>query len=521
MIVADQSEAIAFLSRPATHGAAAVERIDTHGAVVFLAGPRAYKLKRAVKFSYMDFSTAELRRRACEAELALNRRTAPELYLEVRSINRADGGLAFGGDGPVLDWVVVMRRFDQDMLFDRLAGRGALTPALMVDLAGRIASFHDAATPSAAFGGAAGIRAAIDGNAGDFAVAEPGLFDAGAVAGLTEASTAALARIAALLDRRRAAGKVRRCHGDLHLRNICLDDGRPTLFDCIEFNDAIATIDVLYDLSFLLMDLEHRRLRPLGNAVFNRYLDLRDEADGLAALPLFLSLRAAIRAHVGAAAAAAQPQAAASQALRQEARGYLTMAADLLRPAPPALVAIGGLSGTGKSTLAYGLAPELGAASGARVLRSDVIRKRLMQVAPETRLPETAYRAEVTARVYAALHDEAAAALAAGHGVIVDAVFGRPAERAAMAATARAASAPFAGLWLEAPVKVLEARLGARRGDASDATAAVLRRQLAYDLGEIAWPRIDAGGDPADTLAAAWRRLAPLIQVKAAAGPGT
>jgi len=280
------------------------------------------------------------------------------------------------------------------------------------------------------------------------------------------------------------------------LRNICLVDGVPTLFDCIEFNDRIACIDVLYDLAFLLMDLDHRGLSALANAVLNRYFDLAGEAEGdLAPLPLFLALRAEIRAHVGVAAAAAQPDEAKAAQQIEAARGYLVAALAYLRPATPRLIAIGGLSGTGKSTLAYGLAPTVGRPPGARVLRTDVLRKRLAGVAPETRLPDSAYGSDMTVRVYAALYAAAGEALAAGRPVIADAVFADPVERAAIAEVAARAGVPFTGLWLDAPPEVLEARVAARSGDASDATVAVLRRQLGYDIGRIDWTRVDASGD--------------------------
>jgi hypothetical protein len=507
MVVEDQSEVIAFLSRPESYGAGVttVERIDTHAAMVFLAGERAYKLKRAVRFAYLDYSTTALRCRFCEAELALNRRTAPQLYLSVRSLNRiADGRLAFDAPGPVVDCVVEMRRFDQSDLFDAMAARGALTEALMLELAEAIARFHAEAAPTPDMGGSEGIAEVLDGNAQSFAPATPAVFDPGMVNALDEASRAELGRRAALLDRRRRSGRVRQCHGDLHLRNICLVDGRPTLFDCIEFSRSLACIDLLYDLAFLLMDLCHRRLGALANAVFNRYLDVGDEGgEGLAVLPLFLSARAAIRAHVAAAAAARQQDASAEARLAEEARSYLAMALALLSPPSPVLLAVGGLSGSGKSTLAHDLAPELGAVPGARVLRSDVLRKRLMGVPPTTPLPEAAYAPEVTERVYATLRREARDALAAGHGVIVDAVFARESERNAVAEVARELGVPFHGFWLEAPAEILEARLAARRGDASDATPAVMRRQLTFDIGRLDWIRLDAAVDRRACLEAA------------------
>lgn len=496
---AEQREVIAFLSRPEAYRQAGgrVERIDTHGAVVFLVGDRAYKLKRAVHFSYLDYSTVERRRVFCEAELALNRRTAPDLYLEVAPVTRGtDGRLAIGGPGQPVDWLVVMRRFDQAGLLDRMAEAGRLDRRLVLALADRIVAFHRGAEPTPEFGGSAGTRAVLDSDIANLRLGVPGAFNQPAVDAFAAEIAAALERVCGLLDRRRADGRVRRCHGDLHLRNICLVDGVPTLFDGIEFDDRIACIDVLYDLAFLLMDLDHRGLGSLANAVLNRYVDLAGEAEAaLAALPLFLAQRAAIRAHVGVAAAAAQPDAAKQAAQIAAARAYLVAALGYLRPASPRLVAIGGLSGTGKSTLAYAIAPGLGGPLGGRVIRSDVTRKRLAGVAPETRLPETAYGREASRAVYAALCDGAAAALAAGRPVIADAVFAAPEERAAIAAVAADAGVAFHGLWLEASAGLLEARIAARSGDASDATVAVLRRQLGYDLGIIDWTRIDVGGD--------------------------
>jgi len=511
MSAQDQAAVIAFLADPASHGGAAVECIDTHASIVFLAGDRAFKLKRAVRFSYLDYSTPALREQFCRAELALNRRTAPELYEEVCPITRdPDGRLSFGGTGAVADWVVVMRRFDQDTLFDRMAERKQLSRKLMFDLVEQIARFHAAADVDRESGGHAGMAATMASDARNLRAAVPAALDAAAVEALIAAAQAELARTAPLLDARRRAGKVRHCHGDLHLRNICLVAGRPTLFDCIEFNRVISNIDVLYDLAFLLMDLHTRGLDALGNAVFNRYFDLQDESDGLAALPLFLSVRAAVRAHVGAAAAGRQAQPEVRARALDEARRYLAHAGDLLKPRPPCLIAVGGLSGTGKSTVAYGLAPELGSVPGARVLRSDVIRKRMFGLALTDRLPSSAYAGAVGERVFQRIREEAAAALAAGRSVIADAVYARPAERDAIAAVAHGAQVPFVGLWLEASADALAARIAARRGDASDATVAVLRQQQDYDLGRIDWHRIDAGGTADAVIDAALQKLGPV-----------
>jgi uncharacterized protein len=502
----DQRDVIDFLGRPSSYGAA-VERVDiieTHASLVFLAGDRAYKLKRAVKYPYLDFSTAERRRVACEAELVLNRRTAPELYLEVRALTRgADGRIGFASAGPVVDWVVVMRRFDQPMLLDELAKAGRLSASSMTELAGHIAVFHQSAEPRLDRGGAAALAAVIETNHQCLTAARDAVFAAERIAEVRQGSLERLAALGALLDRRRGDGKVRRCHGDLHLRNVCLLEGRPTLFDCLEFSDELASIDILYDLAFLLMDLEHRGLKDFANLVLNRYLDLTDEDDGLAAMPLFLSSRGAIRAHVTATAMERAAPSDARPAMAAEARRYLDLAARYLRPRACRLVAIGGLSGSGKSTLAAALAPSL----DARVLRSDVIRKHLFGVAPETRLPARTYTPKASRRVYETLRRKAGDALAAGYSVIIDAVALRPAERRSFAVIAEAAGVPFSGLWLAAPAEAMEGRLRARHGDASDASPAVLARQLRQDPGPLDWVRIAASAGPADCLAAARRAL--------------
>jgi hypothetical protein len=506
----DQIATIDLLSRPSAYGSGVdrVERIETHVSLIFLAGDYAYKLKRAVKLPYLDFSTAEQRRAACAAELALNRRTAPTLYLNLRRIGHdATGKLGFISEGPAVDWVVVMRRFDQALLLDTLARAGRLDGPLMDRLADHIAAFHQKAEPRPAGGGAASLAEIAEANHQLLATAADAGFGSERVSAILGKWRAALQAAKETIETRRAAGKVRRCHGDLHLRNICLVDGQPTLFDCLEFSDALATIDILYDLAFLLMDLEHRGLRTFANRVLNRYLDRTGEDDGLRALPLFVSLRAGIRAHVIATALAEAANRGKRAEMAAEARRYLDLAHRVLDPCSPRLVAIGGLSGSGKSTLAAALAPELGPCIGARVLRSDVTRKLALGVAPEARLPAEVYTPQITLRVYGELRDKAAATLAAGHTAIVDAVSLAPQERQSFAEVARRAGVPFTGLWLEADASVMESRIRERRGDASDATPEILARQLTQDPGALDWLRVDAGAGPEECLAAARRAL--------------
>jgi aminoglycoside phosphotransferase family enzyme/predicted kinase len=490
-----QAEAIAFLTDPKTHGiaAGALEVIETHISVVVLAGERAYKLKRAVKLGYVDFSTVERRLVLCEREVELNRRAVSGLYRGVRRITRrADGGLAFDGDGPLVDAVVEMVRFDQSGLFDRMAVARRLTPSLLAELAVAVARLHETAPADLGRGGADNIADVLTIN--ERALAGIDLFPADAVARFNRAFRDALASAGPLLDRRQRLGKVRHCHGDLHLRNICLFEGHPVLFDCLEFNDQMATVDVLYDLAFLLMDLWHRGLRAGANLVLNRYLDVLDESDGLALVPLLMAIRAAVRAHVSATKTEEPTEAANADTLRREAVSYFDLARELLRPVPPRLVAIGGFSGSGKSTVAAAVAHAIGPPPGARVVSSDRIRKRMGGVSPTTRLPSPAYRQEVTRAVYDTLGREAEYLLALGHGVVLDATFRRPEERGRIEKMAAAVEVPFTGIWLElAPERLIE-RVEGRGADPSDATPEVVRRQIAQFRGPVTWTRISAEG---------------------------
>lgn len=501
----NQDQTIAFLQDASNYGETGnVDRIDTHCAVIFLIGERAYKLKRAVKFLYLDYSTRELRRQACEAELRLNRRTAPEIYLETHSINRlSDGRLTFEHEGEPADWVVIMRRFAQEDVFDIMAAQQRLTPGLLRGLTDHLVAFHSGAEVTPQYGGASAMRKVIDGNLQNI-LKSSAIIPVDLANQLTAISLAVLEEVASILDTRQIAGQVRRCHGDLHLGNICLFRGTPTLFDCIEFSDEIACTDVLYDLAFLVMDLWRRSLKAEANLVFNRYLDMAGDSSGITAMPLFLSLRAALRAHVCAAASTIQPSPDERLHKEADARHYLTQAMNFLKPHKPCLIAIGGLSGSGKSTLAQALAPDLGVAPGARVLRSDIVRKRISDVIPESRLPETVYTKEAHERVYRELEHRAAANLAVGYAVVVDAVFANADERCAIAHVAQQAGVAFHGLWLEAPTGKLEQRLEHRENDASDATVAVLRRQLHFDIGALGdWHSIEASGDALHTLMAA------------------
>ena len=494
-----------FLADPATHGGAAVTRIDTHAASVFLAGDRALKIKRAVRFPFLDYSTLAKRERACAAEIAVNKPFAPAIYRGVVAIARApDGRLALGGQGAPVEWAVEMRRFDEKQTLDHLAERGEIDDGLADVLGRAVAQAHEAAAAATDADFVESLREIIAQNQAELRERDD-LFAPPQVTALSAATRTAFDRLRPLLDARARAGFVRRCHGDLHLGNIVLLDGKPTLFDAIEFDPRLSTIDIFYDLAFLLMDMIERDLRGPANIVLNRYLsETRRPADldALATLPLFLSVRAAIRAKVTAARAKLSDKRGEAE---QSARDYFVLAQKLIAPPAPRLVAVGGLSGTGKSLLARALAADLAPAPGAVVLRSDVERKALFGLAETERLPPQAYERKVTLRVYAALEDKARRVLAAGHSAVADAVFADTQERAGVARAA--GSAVFHGLFLTAPLNVRVTRVAGRARDASDADPAVARAQEQYDLGALDWDAVDASGTPADTLARARKAL--------------
>ena len=505
-----QRPLIAWLSTPAAHGLGAreaVERVETHASVVFLAGQRAWKLKRAVRYDYFDYTTPARRRHYLLEELRLNRRTAPSIYRAVRAVRRTpDGAYRIeGGAGGAVDYLIEMRRFDPATQFDRLAERGALDPALMPPLADAMARLHETAQPRRDQGGAGTMRRVIEGNRDGLAAFGAGALDGAACTRLAESSLALLDRLGARLDARRADGLVRHCHGDLHLRNICLVDGETTLFDCIEFDDAFSCIDTWYDAAFLVMDLLDRGLGAHANAVLNRYLERTGDIDGIALLPLFLSVRAAVRAKICATAATLQTDSANAAGLRDAARSYLELALSVMEPGAPRVLAIGGISGSGKTTLARRLAPEVGPAPGAVVLRSDIERKRLFGIPAERPLGPKGYTTDANRRVYATLLDRAREIIDAGHGVIVDAVWPDPETSGAIEAVADDAGVPFTGLWLDAPIETLASRLAGRRGDASDATAGVAAGQAQRVTRPASWVRLDASGG-VEAIAATARR---------------
>ena len=492
---ATQERVFAFLSDQAAHPG--VTRIDTHAASVFLHDKRALKIKRAVSFPFLDYSTLAKRKAACEEEIRINRPLAPQIYRGVVAITEDDGGtLRIGGGGTAIEYGVEMVRFDENRTLDHLVKAAPFASELAADIADAIAASH-AIAPHAQVRWTGAIPELIDDNVAG--LRHGGYRSAAEIEDLARTSHQAFARLRALLDDRGKAGFVRRCHGDLHLGNIVLIDDQPVLFDAIEFSPEIASVDVLYDLAFTLMDLLRYGQLTAANVVLNRYLATTpaENLDALGALPLYMSIRAAIRAKVLLAklkrAHADQDETAA------DAGCYFRLAQTLISPSPPRLVAVGGLSGTGKSLLARMLAPGIHPQPGAVLLRSDLVRKELFQVRETERLPPSAYEGQMTTRVYDALVNRAQRILAQGHSVVVDAVFAQASERDAMTALARTCHMPLTGLFLTADLATRQARIGGRQNDASDATPEVAALQEHYNIGEVDWARIDASGTPEQT----------------------
>lgn len=489
-----EAEITAFLADPSSYPERPerVDVIETHAARIFLAGEDVFKIKKHVRLPYLDFTTRAAREATLARELELNRPAAPDIYLGLERITReTDGDLKFGGAGETVEFALHMRRFAQEDVLSQAAADGRIDRPLAKAIADMVFAAHEAA-PIATEGDGITRFEKIISDVAEACGADRDAQIQSQRATFADLACAHIERVRPLLAERARAGFRRRCHGDLHLGNMVLWHGQPLPFDALEFDEDLATIDILYDLAFLVMDLDHRDLRPRANDVLNRYLWRADtrNLEGLAALPLFLALRAGIRTmvdlHRVAGADTPLPE------VLTDAQRYLAQALQALAPARPTLIAVGGLSGSGKSTLAAALAPAIGVAPGAIHLRSDLERKRLFQISETERLPDEAYARTVTEKVYATLNQKAASVLAAGYAVIVDAVHSASEERAAVERVAQEQGAPFLGLWLDAPSTILKDRVINRKGDASDATADVVTQQLAYDLGDITWHRLDA-----------------------------
>jgi len=474
---------LAALRDPATYPdpATAIEHLETHISHVFLAGDYAYKLKKAVDFGFLDFTTLEKRRHACLEEVRLNQRLAPEWYLGVVPVCRGPEGHRIRLDGcsrteQEAEPIVRMKRLPQDGLLDRLATAGRLEINLMDDIARQLAVFHAQAERGVEIercGSVESIRAPAIQNFNQTRPYIGRVIEPERHRLLHDTTEAFLANHAKRFVSRQQAHCIVDGHGDLHLRNMCLAGDRVVIFDCIEFNPVLRAGDVMSDIAFLTMDLDHRALPAHGNRFLNEYLEQSGDYSGLPLLDFYQAYRACVRAKVSCF------EAEQDAAIAREAAAYFALAERYFTPRTGGLLITCGLSGSGKSTLARDAARELNGI----VVRSDAVRKHLAGLPLTQRGGDSLYTPAMTADTYAALRRHGRVIVESGRWTILDAVHGHRSERAAAAALAQELGVPFGILYCEAPPEELRQRLARRTAEGpniSDANVTVLEKQIGF-----------------------------------------
>jgi aminoglycoside phosphotransferase family enzyme/predicted kinase len=475
-----------------------VELVQTHISWVLLAGDYAYKIKKPVTLPFLDFGTLAQRRSFCEIELRLNRRFAPALYLDVVAITGTPEDPRIGGAGTPIEHAVKMRRFDENARLDRLCARGALTPQHLSELAQTIVSFHHNAAVApvdSRFGAPQEILPPVLENFQELLALLPRPPWQSRLEALAAWSRTEFARLEPLLAARKAAGRVRECHGDLHLGNLALIGGQVTLFDCIEFNEDFRWIDVASEIAFTFVDLLDHRQPGLASWFLNEWMSHSGDFEVVPLLRFYAAYRALVRAKVAAI------RAGQDDADQRKAQDYVALAERIVAPPRPRLIITHGLSGCGKTVASTRLLLADPDAATLR-LRSDVERKRLFGLAPQDKSGSAVgggiYRPDARRLTYQHLQTLAQQQLAAGWSTIVDATFLRRADRAAFQALAAAAGAEFSILAPHATPAQLRERIlarGQKGHDASEATLAVLDRQMtlieALDAHELGY-KIDS-----------------------------
>ncbi|EHQ53139.1 hypothetical protein ECTPHS_10641 [Ectothiorhodospira sp. PHS-1] len=481
-----QQTLIRSLKHPAAypHPVAQVQCIETHISTVLLAGEFAYKIKKPVSLGFLDFSSLEQRRHFCEEELRLNGRLAPKIYDGVVAFSGDPTHPAFNGTGPVFEYAVRMRRFDPDDTLDHLHDRGRLTPDLMDAIAARLARFHADIPATRDHGRPAQVLAPMLQNFEHIRGLRPVGLDLAPLARLEAWTRAQHRALTPLLAQRHRDGFIRECHGDLHLGNIALVDGEPTLFDGIEFNPALRWIDIISEVAFLTMDLIDRGAKAHAHRFLNAWLASTGDYEGMPLLRFYQIYRAMVRAKV-AAIRLDQPDLSDAEVRTTTAacRDYLQLAERFTRPGAVALFINHGFSGSGKTTLSQPLVE----ATGAIRIRSDVERKRLAGMDAHERgkdeYQQGLYSRDRTAQTYDRLAALSTLLLRAGYPVIVDATFLKADARARFADLARDLGVPFRVLDYQADPDCLRERITRRMtagDDASDADLEVLEMQLQH-----------------------------------------
>ncbi len=464
------------------HPVRQVEHIETHISDVLLTGAYAYKLKKPLDLGFLDFSTLEKRRWCCEEELRLNRRLAPELYLEVVPISGRPAHPRICGDGEPFEYAVRMQQFDQAGMLEHVLARGELTGAHADEIADLVAGFHATLPPAAPNSGYGNSESIVGPALQNFDQLLPLIEnerDRAVLDRLRQWTQAQHASLASAFEQRRREGFVRECHGDLHLGNMVLIDGRVRIFDCIEFSPLLRWIDVINETAFLVMDLIQRRRPDLAFRFLNRYLEITGDYAGVRLLRYYMVYRALVRAKVAAMRAAQDDvERAAIPALRAKCSAHLALAEQLIDAARPALAILHGLSGSGKTSVSQVVLESAGAIR----IRSDIERKRLHGLSGNARsgsgVGQGIYTDAVGAATYDRLAELASRVLEDQFPVLVDATFLERAQRERFRLLAGKLGVPFAILHIEASELELRRRVAQRTDDASEATGAVLDRQL-------------------------------------------
>ncbi|WGO92600.1 AAA family ATPase [Pseudomonas viciae] len=475
---------IAALQNPALypHPVEGFQVIETHISWVLLTGPYAYKFKKPVNFGFLDFTSLEARKHFCGEELRLNQRLTQDLYLEVLPITGSAEAPQLAGDGPAIEYALKMRQFPQSQLLSTLQANGELTTAHIDEMATQIAQFH-LSTPKVPADNAAGtpdsVMAPVRQN---FEQIRPFLSDKAdllQLEALQAWAESSFDRLKSLFIQRKAEGFIRECHGDIHLGNITLIDGKVVIFDCIEFNEPFRFTDVYADTAFLAMDLEDRGLKSLARRFVSQYLELTGDYRGLELLNFYKAYRALVRAKVALFSMPAEADPVQRATTLRQYRNYANLAESYSTIPSHFLAITHGVSAVGKSHVAMRLVEALGAIR----LRSDVERKRLFGEQHVPNDPQAGiYSSDASSATYARLHEIADMILHAGFPVVVDATYLKRDQRDAAAKVAEATGAPFLILDCNAPQAVIEARLAQRQADQkdpSDATLAVIAAQQA------------------------------------------
>ncbi|KJH71275.1 bifunctional aminoglycoside phosphotransferase/ATP-binding protein [Aliterella atlantica] len=456
-----------------------VELIQTHVSYVLLTGEFAYKVKKSVNFGFLDYSTLEKREHFCRQELEMNKRGAPELYLEVLPISQDNGKFVLGGSGEAVEYVLKMRQFPQDVLLSEMFEHGRLTEAQMEELGRVVALYHANAQSSdliRSFGEVAQVRQAIDENYEQTTKYIGGPQSQAQYDETKHYTDSFFDERSQLFSSRIQNNFIRECHGDLHLRNICLWQDKILLFDCIEFNEPFRFVDVMYDVAFTVMDLQARQCPEFGNAFLNTYVEQTGDWEGLQVLPLYLSRQAYVRAKV---TSFLLDDPGVPAQVKEEAKAtaadYYKLAWEYTKPHQGRLILMSGLSGSGKSTTAKHLARKLDAI----VIRSDAVRKHLGGIALSERGGDELYTPEMTQKTYDRLLQLGVMLASQGFTVILDAKYDRTDLRMNAIDMADFQQIPLQIIHCNAPIEVLKERLQQRRGDIADATADLLESQIA------------------------------------------